>query len=124
MKHLMSLLRRVQQSPVTRLEAREARSITRSLWPGRLEQSQEAPSIIRESASTETRLEEKLRTKRNYWRDLTTNNNNIHLMYSSMSGRELLDSSLLTLSAWVWASLISIAWISICSTDGETLDLE
>ena len=123
MKHLMSLLRRVQQSPVTRLEAREARSITRSLWPGRLEQSQEAPSIIRESASTETKLEEKLRTKRNYWRDLTTNNN-IHLMYSSMSGRGLLDSSLLTLSAWVWASLISIAWISICSTDGETLDWE
>ena len=69
-KHLMSLLRSVQQSPVTRLAASEARSITRSLWPGRLEQAQEAPTIIRESASTEAKLEEKLKTKKN-WRNLS-----------------------------------------------------
>ena len=73
-KHLMSLLRSIQQSPVTRLVASEARSNTRSLWPGRLEQAQEAPSMIRESANTEAKLEEKLRTKRNC-RNLTINNN-------------------------------------------------
>ena len=121
-KHLMSLLRSIQQSPVTRLVASEARSITRSLWPGRLEQAQEAPSMIRESANTEAKLEEKLRTKRN-WRNLTTNNNLLnHLMHSCMSGRGFPASSPLSLSARAVTSLISIVFVSISSTDGETLD--
>ena len=62
----MFLLSSVQQRPVTRLAAREARSVTRSLClgPGRLEQAQEAATMIRQPADTEAKLDEKLRNRR------------------------------------------------------------
>ena len=59
-KLLRFLLRRVQQSPVTRFTEREARSITRSV-AGCLERIEDTPMIIRVPTHSEVKPEEKLK---------------------------------------------------------------
>ena len=114
MKRLMFLLSSVQQRPVTRPAAREARKVTRSLClgSGRVEQAQEAATMIRQPANTEAKLDEKLRIR--IFRENVMRKTS-HLMCSSVSRKVLIKSS----SLEAWSSPISIVLISN-SSDGES----
>ena len=109
----MFLFSSVQQRPVTRPAAREARKVTRSLClgSGRVEQAQEAATMIRQPANTEAKLDEKLRIR--IFRENVMRKTS-HLMCSSVSRKVLIKSS----SLEVWPPPISM--ISTSADDGES----